>query len=154
MNLSNLMNLSHMELGLIFIEASLLLSFFILLRHLKRIGGRRGDSKHPLWNSDQFRQWSRESETICQDLSKNLEEKKEIAKRLIAELDERIRQLELLLGHLEEETSSPPDRKRKDLVGQIHEMAEAGWDVQEIAKQLRLSKGEVQLTLDLKRYRQ
>jgi hypothetical protein len=33
-------------------------------------------------------------------------------------------------------------------------MAEAGYEVAEIARQLQLSKGEVQLTLDLKRFRQ
>jgi DNA-binding NarL/FixJ family response regulator len=105
------------------------------------------EAMHTPLDSDQLKEWVQESEVICQDLSRNLEEKKEITKRLIAQLDERVQTLQTLLKKMDEEGAFPSQEK-------IVEMAEAGCGISEIARQLRLPQGEIQLTLDLQKYRQ
>jgi len=155
MNLANLLNLTNVEMGLMLIEGSLLLAFFILFISMKRTICRSFNRSHPSMDSNQFKEWIRESDAICGTLSKNLEEKKEIAHRLINQLDERIQTLQIFLKKIDKETGFlSRDGKSKDLDGQILEMAEAGYEVSDIAQRLHLPKGEVQLKLDLKRYSQ
>jgi len=152
MNFLNLLHLTNMEMGLIMIEISVLLSLFIPLiyirRNLNRWMGRWG----PPVESVRIREWAQESETLCRGLSNNLEEKKEIIKRLMAQLDQKIQTLQTMLKKVEEE--DPLRHKVKDPDSRIYEMADGGCDVPDIARRLGLSQGEVQLTLDLKRYRQ
>jgi hypothetical protein len=153
MNFANLIYLTNVEMGLIFIEGSVLLSFFIIYLYLKKRLKRPSSKENLLETSHPLRKWVQESETICQGLSRNLEEKKEIAKRLIAQLEEKIQSLDSMMKRMEEEVSSLSGKAgKKDLSPRIHEMAEAGCDVSDIARELHLSKGEVQLALDLKRY--
>jgi hypothetical protein len=153
MNLANFINLTNMELGLILVEASIIGLAFVMLRYFRRNRNLLSNQRKNPILSDRLMDLSRESEAVCQSLADNLEEKKEIANRLMTRLDERIRTLQALLGN-EAENSSLPQEKAKPLDAEICKMAEAGYEVAEIARQLQLSKGEVQLTLDLKRFRQ
>src|SRR5512136_527391 len=86
MNLANLVNLTNAEMGLICVEGTVVLTFLLLMRYirqgLQRSAGKRPASLH----SNSVSDWVRESEKICENLSKNLEEKKEIADRLVMQL--------------------------------------------------------------------
>jgi len=153
MSFANHINLTNMEIGLIIVEGSVLLSLFISLICFRRMVGQWRNPHHSLSDSDSLREWVRESEAICQGLSRNLEEKREIVKRLIGQLEEKIRSLDSMAKRVEEEMSSiSPKAEKTDMSARIHEMAEAGCDVSDIARELRLSKGEVQLALDLRKY--
>ena len=152
MNLANLMNMTNVEMGLIIVEGTVLVSFFITLLAVRRMTAQRMGKNRASSDSDQWKQWVRESEAICQGFARNLEAKKEIAKRLIAQLDEKIRSLQSLAGELDEKNSPFPEGLKNDLGTQVLALSKAGHEVSEIARRLRLSKGEVELVLDLKRY--
>ena len=94
-----------------------------------------------------------EAETICRSFSKNLEEKKEIANRLLEQLESKIQGLDLLVHESggKEGGFHPPFREKEDF-HQIFAMAEAGCDIPEIARKLGLPKGEVQFVLALRKY--
>ncbi len=153
MNLANMMNLTNFEMGLLAVEGTLVLTFLFLVMFIRRT--LRQSAGRPSASSHSLREWAEESEKICESLSKNLEEKKEIADRLVMRLDEKIQTLQFLIGKADQESPGPVhgDGKR-DLHTQILEMDETGLDLSEIARRLQISKGEVQLALDLKRYRQ
>jgi len=155
MNWAYFMNFINVETGLIVIEGTLLLSLLITLISMRRILTRSVSKESTVPDSDQIREWVRESEAICQGLSKNLEEKKAIVSRLMAQLDEKIQSFEILLkeGEREGRTVSP-DGKGRDLGDQVCDLIKTGCDVSEISRRLHLSKGEVELILDLKRYGQ
>jgi hypothetical protein len=150
MNFANLMNLTNPELGLAIVEGTLLVSFVITLVTVKRMIPRKQERNRV--PSGQLKQWVRESEAICQNLAKNLEEKREIAKRLIAQLDEKIQNLQSLAGQLDEKNSPIPEGLKSDLGTQVLALSKAGHEIPEIARRLSLSKGEVELVLNLKRY--
>jgi hypothetical protein len=155
MNLSNFFNLTNIEMGLILMGGALILSLFIILICLRQILRQRKSEKRHLMDSHQMKKWVQESEVICQSLSRNLEEKKEIANRLVRQLEMKIESLDLMIKKIEGEISSLSEgAKKKDLTFRILEMTEDGRDVSDIARDLHLSKGEVQLALDLEKYRQ
>ena len=166
MNLANLLNLTNVEMGLIFVGGGVVLSFLMTCVYLRTIlrcsymslvllkrpvsvspAATLAEQRQPPLDSDQLKEWVQESEAICQNLSRNLEEKKEITKHLIAQLDERVQSLQAMLKKMNEEDAFPSQEK-------IVEMAEAGCGISDIARQLRLPQGEIQLTLDLQKYRQ
>jgi len=151
MNLANIINMTNLEMGLLAVEGTLIAAFFLLWRTLRQSAGRKAAASP----SPSLGERVQESEAIYQNLSKNLDEKREIADRLVVRLDEKIQALQILMGKTDQVFPSPCRREeKKDLHAQILEMAETGHDVSEIARQLRISKGEIQLALDLKRYRQ
>ncbi len=152
MSLANQLNLTNVELGLIFVGGSVLFCFFALLLYLRRTIPRWLGKRSPALDSDRTREWVRESDAICQNLSKNLEEKKAIANRLIAQLDERIRSLQVLANGSGEREILPHDGIKKGVDAEVCALSNAGYDVPEIARSLRLPKGQVELILDLKRY--
>jgi predicted transcriptional regulator len=153
MNLANLMSLTNVELGLICVEATLVVTFLGLLIFVRRTFGKSADAKAERSRSEPLKKWVQESEAICHDLSRNLEEKKEIADRLVMRLDEKIQVLQALMGRMDQEIHlADGGKKREDLPARVFEMAEKGHDISEIARRLQVTKGEVQLTLDLKRY--
>ncbi len=147
MNFSNLENWLMITEGMTLIL--LLLMFFFFRRTLQK-----GQSRKPsIWTSDQLIKWARESEILCLSLSKNLEEKKEITKRLMEQLDEKIQSLNSRLAGIEEKKKSNPEGlKEGDPYGKVVKMMEAGYKFPEIARRLKLPKGEVQLILDLNQY--
>lgn len=148
------MNFVNVGTGLVVIEGTLLLSLLITLVLIRRMMTRLRAKESSLLNSHQIGEWVRESEAICQRLSENLEEKKAIVRRLMSELDEKIRTFEGLLkeGGGGEGRRLSRDGEDKDLGDQVCDLVNTGCDVSEISRRLHLSKGEVELILDLKRY--
>jgi hypothetical protein len=150
-----LAGLTSLESGLVIAEGITLLLLLLLVFYYKGVT-RRVPHEHPsIWTSDQLRRWGKESETLCLDLSKTLEEKKAITKRLLEQLDEKIRSLNSSLEEIEEKRRSiGAGEKEADLRGEVVKMVEAGYKFPEIARTLKVPKGEVQLILDLKQYSQ
>ncbi len=148
MSLANLVSLTNVEMGMVVVEGSIILSLFILLLYIRRVGS-RGKVIAAL-GSEPIKGWVDELGGLCQNLEKNLEEKREITVRLISQLDERVLTLRSLLKRVDEKSLSP----KNGVDAEIVRMSESGLDITQIARELGLSKGEVQLTLDLKRYGQ
>jgi len=147
MNLSNLIHLTNLELGLIIVIFFLLLTLIQLNRVMVQSVKEGSQSIH----FDKLKEWVEESEGLCEHLSKNLQEKKRITKRLIEQLDGKIQNLNQLLDKSnKKESAHSKDGKAKSLYPQILEMANAGCDVSQISRWLSLSQGEVQLILNLK----
>ena len=130
------MNLTNVEIGLILVEGSILVSLLIMVLLVKKAlrpipaktsGFSTPDPKGlPLdWNH--LDGLLKESEAISQELSRNLEEKKEIAKRLLETLDERIQNLNQLLGKIEGKSVTPVvEGKNPEGTNPILEMALTG----------------------------
>ena len=155
------MNLTNVEIGLIFIEGSILVSLMITLLFLRRAlnlvyakrAKRFSHEKNP--NPVDMNKLSallKESAVISQNLSKTLEEKKEIVRRLSDTLDGKIRNLHQLLEKTgPRETNAIPPKPGSDRDHLVSEMALSGCGVPDIARHLGSSKEEVQLILDLKK---
>ncbi|MGD0623556.1 MAG: hypothetical protein ABSB32_02425 [Thermodesulfobacteriota bacterium] len=148
-------NFSNLENWLMITEGMTLIILLLIVFFFGRVL-RKGKNKKPsVWTSDQLIKWAKESEILCLSLSKNLEEKKEITKRLMEQLDEKLQSLNLRLAGIEEKKKSIPEGVREgDPYGKVVKMVEAGYKFPEIVRSLKLPKGEVQLILDLKQYSQ
>ena len=148
-----LMNFSNLENWLMITEGMTLIILLLIVFFFKRALRKGRNKKRSIWTSDQLMKWARESEILCLSLSKNLEEKKEITKRLLEQLDEKIRSLNSRLAGIEEKKKPNPEGlKEGDPYGKVIKMVEAGYKFPEIVRSLKLPKGEVQLILDLKQY--
>jgi hypothetical protein len=153
MNESQFTNLTNLANWLMIAEGITLIFLLFLVLHFKRVLRRAEKNKPSFWTPDQLRKWAKESENICLSLSQNLEEKKAITKRLMEQLHEKIQSLYLSLEAIEEKRKSIREgEKEADLYGKVVKMVEAGYKFPEIARSLKLPKGEVQLILDLKQY--
>jgi hypothetical protein len=153
MNESQFTNLTNLANWLMIAEGITLIFLLFLVLHFKRVLRRAKKNKPSFWTPDQLRKWAKESENICLSLSQNLEEKKAITKRLMEQLHEKIQSLYLSLEAIEEKRKSIREgEKEADLYGKVVKMVEAGYKFPEIARSLKLPKGEVQLILDLKQY--
>ena len=148
-----LMNFSNLENWLMITEGMTLIILLLIVFFFTRALRKGKNKKRSIWTSDQLMKWARESEILCLSLSKNLEEKKEISKRLMEQLDEKLQSLNSRLGGIEEKKKSIPEGlKEGDAYGRVVKMVEAGYKFPEIVRSLKLPKGEVQLILDLKQY--
>jgi hypothetical protein len=155
MNLANWFNLTNSEFLLILAGGGMIVSFLTLVSSIY-FGWRFASfrrSRDLSQDPDPLQEWRKESESICQTLSKNLDEKREISRRLIEDLDGRIQSIRLLLNRMEEkEQTYAQGTNRKDLHTQIVEMAGQGYGLSEIAQRANLTAGEVQLILNLRKY--
>ena len=148
-----LMNFSDLENWLMITEGMTLIILLLIVFFFTRALRKGKNKKRSIWTSDQLMKWARESEILCLSLSKNLEEKKEISKRLMEQLDEKLQSLNSRLGGIEEKKKSIPEGlKEGDPYGKVIKMVEAGYKFPEVVRSLKLPKGEVQLILDLKQY--
>ena len=149
MSFLNAVHLTSLEFGLILLVVVLTA---VLIRS-KRTVGQSTEKVGQAIDFDGLKEWVKESESICETLSKNLQEKRKIAKRLIAQLDGKIEQMNELLNTLNEKEPPPSEEgKSKDVHSLIIDMADSGCHVSQIARWLRVSEGEVQLVLDLKKF--
>jgi hypothetical protein len=149
MNVSEFIHLTNLELGLIILVLALAGALILS----KRTAGQKPEKAGQTIDFEALKEWVKESESICETLSKNLQEKRKIAKRLVAQLDGKIDQMNQLVSTLNEKAPSPPEEtKNKDLYPLILEMADSGCQISQIARWLRISEGEVQLVLDLKKF--
>ena len=147
--------------GLILVEASILASLVVILFFVRRAlrmappkkaRGLTQSRKSLETNLERINQLLRESESLTQDFTNNLAEKREIIKKLMESLDEKIRGLNLLLEKIEGKISPPgPPAKGREGNGPVVEMALAGCGVSDIARRLGLSQEEVRLILDLRK---
>jgi len=152
------MNLTNFEIGLILGEGSILLSFLLTFLYLrKRVSpdwARRvknpGRGKGAPVDLIRFQELLRETEILSRELSKNLEEKKEITRRLLERLDLKMAHLETLMRQVKEKEKPPalPVREEENPAS-ILELAHAGFGVSDIARRLGRSKEEIQLVLDV-----
>jgi hypothetical protein len=146
-----IVNLTNLENGLMIAEAITLIVLVSIVFFFKQ--ALRKVKNQSFCTSDQLIKWAKESEILCISLSKNLEEKKQLTKRLMEQLDEKIQSLNLRLEGTEERREFTPEAlKETDLYGKVIKMVEAGYKSPEIVRRLKLPKGEVQLILDLKQY--
>jgi Family of unknown function (DUF6115) len=152
------MNLTNFEIGLILGEGSILLSFLLTFLYLrKRVSpdwARRvknpGGGKGAPVDLIRFQELLRETEILSRELSKNLEEKKEITRRLLERLDLKMAHLETLMRQVKEKEKTPafPVREEENPAS-VLELARAGFGVSDIARRLGRSKEEIQLVLDV-----
>lgn len=148
-------NLTNLGNGLMIAEGISLIVLLLLVFHLKRMLGKARNNNSSFWIPELLKQWSKESEILSRLLSNNLEERKTLANRLIEELDKKIQSLNLSLEAIEGKRKSiAGGGKEADPYGKVAKMVEAGYKFTEIARKLKLPKGEVQLILDLKQYSQ
>jgi hypothetical protein len=152
MSWANQLNLTNVELGLMLVGGAVLFGFLALFLYLRRTLPKGLQKKPPALDSARLGEWVRESDAICQNLSKNLEEKRAIADRLIAQLDQRIRSLQVLGNGSSRPETLPAKESRNEVDEDVCALSKAGYDVPEIARSLGLPKGQVELILDLKRY--
>lgn len=152
------MNLTDLEIGLILVEGSILISFGILLLYVrKRMNPafsrriRKGSPKSSTapWNWDHLQTLLKEAESISQSLSRNIEEKKEIARRLLEALDSR-------MDRLQKNVNGFPQGKNSVLEKRVSSdpvlmMAADGWAVADMSRRLGRSREEIQLILDLQK---
>jgi len=149
MSFLNAVHLTSLEFGLIL----LVIVLTAVLIRSKRTVVQSTEKMGQAIDFDGLKEWVKESESICETLSKNLQEKRKIAKRLIAQLDGKIGQMNELLEKLNEKGPPPSEEgKNKDVHPLIIEMADSGCHVSQIARWLKISEGEVQLVLDLKKF--
>ena len=148
MDLTNTLHLTGLEIGLIFLVIALALALVLSKRASP-------STKKEIQSLDMegLKEWVKESEAICESLSKNLQEKRKIVKRLITQMDGKIDQIHQLLQKVDEAVPIVSDEdKNKGLYPQIVEMANAGCQASQIARWLKVPEGEVQLVLDLKKF--
>lgn len=157
MHLANYFNLTLMEFttvlsatGLIISLATLITILFLARKGLiLKAGNGVGGEGRP------WKEWLAESESICRGFSKHLEEKREIGKRLLEQLDERMEKLQGLVIEIDQKRQSQSQgMSRKDPYAEVLEMVRAGCDVTEIVKRSDLPRGEIELILGLHQFQQ
>lgn len=155
MHFANYLNLTRTEFITMLSAASFLVSSATLVALLLLARKAFQQGKPARWDEARWKEWVQESESICQSFSKHLEAKREMGKRLIEHLDEKMGRLETLLTELEAKghllSQGAP---RKDRYGEVLEMARQGLDASEIVKRSHLPRGEVELILGLHQYSQ
>jgi hypothetical protein len=152
-NLANIFNLTNVEFGLAVVEGSILFSLLVLILYVKRALKRPAAATSLPDATLSFRELAKESESLCADFSRILDEKREIARRLTEQLDAKIEALNLMLKKTDE--SGLPGSKEsrgKAPEAEIVQMNDAGCSISDISRRLRISQGEVQLVVDMKRH--
>jgi hypothetical protein len=154
------MNLTNLEIGLIFLEGTILLSFLLTLFYVRkrmnpawarRVKTPNGAKGAPI-DLIRFQELLRETEVLSRELSKNLEEKKEITRRLLERLDMKMMNLETLMRQVKEkEKTQAHSAPEEENPASILDLARSGLGVSDIARHLGRSKEEIQLVLDVTR---
>jgi hypothetical protein len=154
------MNLSN-AWELLLVESSILASFlgilFFVRRALrmdppKKARGLTQSRKNLGANLERINQLLKESETLTQEFTNSLTEKREIIKKLMENLDEKIRGFNLLLEKFEGRVPPPGSIigfREGNWPGM--EISLAGGGVSDIARRLGVSQEEFLLILDLRK---
>ena len=141
--------LTNLEFGLILV--ALVLVTVLILSRRKEVPSTEKEGYAIEFEG--LKEWVKESESICETLSENLEERRRIAKRLVAQLDGKIEEMNELLNKLnKKELPAAQEGKSKDVHSLITKMADYGFPASQIARRLKISEGEVQLVLDLRKF--
>ncbi|MEM3112625.1 MAG: hypothetical protein QXY90_06260 [Candidatus Anstonellales archaeon] len=143
----------NLDMGLLIIEGIVIFSLiFLMVRELKSkdYKKKREDSLH----LETIRKWIEEGDALCRKLLALIEIEGDERKKLLemenlkSSKDVKIKKVPLPLTLLDRESSL------RDQETKIQKMAEAGYDIFEIAQSLGMSPGEVRFSLDWMRYRQ
>ncbi|MFH1135157.1 MAG: hypothetical protein V1816_03635 [Pseudomonadota bacterium] len=157
------MELNSLELWLylqIALEALLLVLMGVLFHNLKKLskGPNIPDETKTAWDN-----FFKESEKLSLTFTENLRQKKELSLGLLLKLERKINELNALLDHaektlevnrikrdfpMETDKANPAAPENRELVIRL---AQRGQSVEEIARQARLHRGEVELILDLEK---
>jgi hypothetical protein len=147
--------------GLLVVEGSILASLFLVILFMRRalriISPQRGpmlsaSPESPKLDIKKISQVLKDAESLSANLSRNLEEKREIVKQLMGSLDSRIHALHHLWAETEGKLATASLKAGAiDESAKMIEMALAGHGVPDIAKRLGISQEEVQLSLDLRK---
>lgn len=157
----NVISLQTWILLQIALEALLVIMMIILILRTRRI--KKAEATLPDEVSSAMENFLKESEKLSTSFAETLEKKKELSVSLLLKLERKINEMSSLLeqaeGKLNEvqtndqnmrdvSRANPAAPENRELVVRL---ADKGLSVEEIAKQAKLHKGEVELILDLAR---
>ncbi|MBW2622618.1 MAG: hypothetical protein JRD68_06905 [Deltaproteobacteria bacterium] len=143
----------------IVIEGVLIVFMTVFFLRLRRMKGSMTRTPEQLDSS--ISQFITESEKLSERFTENLKEKKELSLALLLKLERKINEMNQLIQTAEERTSqvdlarpesimadkdNPASPKSRALVLKL---ATKGHSIEEIAREARLNRGEVELILDL-----
>jgi hypothetical protein len=142
------------------LEAVLVLLMIVFLFKLRRLRGPNPLDFDELHGA--VERFLSESDRLSRNFSKNLEQKKELSLSLLLKLERKINEMNSLLRSAEK---SQPVIETKEVANDVDQvdpatpesrtlvlkLAREGFSPEEIARQARLNRGEVELILDLER---
>lgn len=100
----------------------------------------------------QLQQLVEESQALCQELLNNLDDGKDSAREYIGPSTEQADRFSRLLDRAGAEPAPGPEGEKRNRYREAIDLAREGLSLSEIGKRLDLTKGEVQLLLDLKSF--
>ncbi|MCU0579880.1 MAG: DUF2802 domain-containing protein [Desulfobacterota bacterium] len=100
----------------------------------------------------QLRQLVEESQALCQELLNGLDDGKGAARGSIGRGTEQVARISRLLNRVGAEPELAPEVENRNRYHEAIDLAREGFSLSEIGKKLDLTKGEVQLLLDLKSF--
>ena len=157
-------DLAPMELWLalqIALEGLLVLLMLVFLARLRRLG--KGKTEIPSNLSEAMERFLSESEKLSKVFNDNLKEKKDLSLNLLLMLERKTNEMKRLLEQAEKmqvkakgvrrpdesrDKANPAAPENRALVLRL---ANQGLSIEEIARQSRLHRGEVELILDLEK---
>ncbi|MBU2548536.1 MAG: hypothetical protein KKB20_09020 [Proteobacteria bacterium] len=155
---------SSLEMWLVLqaaLEAVLVLLMVVFLVRLRRLSGPRGrEAEEARAAAERFLE---ESEKLSKAFTENLKQKKELSVGLLLKLEHKIQAMNDLLKRAEENLSqaerahgaTPPEEQANPAAPEsralVIRLAERGLSIEEIAREARLHRGEVELILDLEK---
>ena len=149
-----LLELKYMMVGLIVIDAAIVIALILLIRRFRYLSGGLSFSKE----IELFESLVSDADRMAGEFKDQLAEKSSLAQRLNSKLDKRIASLTVLLKRADAMLSATPvkeagDDPEPDPWGaqqtRILAMEKQGRGIEEIAESLGIPKGEVQLVVDL-----
>jgi hypothetical protein len=99
-----------------------------------------------------LRQLVEESQALCQELLNGLDDGKGAARGSIGRGTEQVARISRLLNRVGVEPELAPEVENRNRYHEAIDLAREGFSLSEIGKKLDLTKGEVQLLLDLKSF--
>ena len=143
----------------ILLEGVLVGLMIVFLLRLRRLDRSRGRNSADL--EARFTHFIAQAQALSEQLTQNLEEKKELSVGLLLSLERKIQEMNRLLGKADQGPANPP----QDWTGRsaptmenpsapetralVLKLAAGGMGVAEIARKVRLHRGEVELILEL-----
>lgn len=144
---------SSLEPGFVLLSVSIFMLLMIMVIYFRRVMSLLRPSSWPGRSPMEMIQWVQEAEQLYEGLSKIIEERREIAERLIGQLDARIEALRSMQKDLDRfEAPIAEEVSPKGSEDEILRMAREGKDFSEIAQETGLSVGAVRFIMNLKRY--
>jgi DNA-directed RNA polymerase specialized sigma24 family protein len=159
-----LFDLAPMELWLalqIALEGLLVLLMLVFLGRLRRLSGSKPEIPSNL--NEAMERFLRESDKLSKVFNENLQEKKDLSMNLLLMLERKTNEMKRLLEHAEKMDVQVKDGGRPEDIRDkanpaapenralVLRLSGQGLSIEEIARQARLHRGEVELILDLEK---